>query len=185
MAEREKCTATSKRSGKRCTAWPILGSTVCVMHGGAAPQVRAAAQARVVQQQAQAAVRKMGWTAVTDPLTTLGDVAGEMLAMKERLGVIVDAMEDTDLTGLDYKGQEYQRANVAAYSNLLNNLVTALSAMGKLNIDERLAKINEAQATGLIAALRIGLAAIGINGEAARTAELAAGRHLAKLGAGS
>lgn len=185
MSDRAKCTGKSKRTGGPCTQWPIKGGVVCWHHGGAAPQVQRAAAARVATEQATQYARKMGWTAVTDPLTALGEVAGEMLAMKERLGAIVDELADTDLTGLDYKGQEYQRANVAAYSNLLNNLVTALSAMGKLNIDERLAKINEQQATGLIAALRIGLAAIGINGEAARTAELAAGRHLAKLGAGS
>lgn len=39
-----KCKAKSKRSGKQCTNPPIRGGTVCRMHGGAAPQVRAKAE---------------------------------------------------------------------------------------------------------------------------------------------
>ncbi len=37
------CTATSKQSGVRCKRRPIPGGTVCVMHGGKAPHVQAAA----------------------------------------------------------------------------------------------------------------------------------------------
>jgi hypothetical protein len=38
-----QCTATVKATGMRCLRTPILGGTVCIMHGGTAPQVRAAA----------------------------------------------------------------------------------------------------------------------------------------------
>lgn len=41
-----RCKATN-RQGNRCGKPPILGGTVCRMHGGAAPQVREAAQARI------------------------------------------------------------------------------------------------------------------------------------------
>ncbi len=41
------CTAKSKRSGKPCNGQAILGGTVCRMHGGAAPQVKNAAEARL------------------------------------------------------------------------------------------------------------------------------------------
>jgi hypothetical protein len=43
-----RCTATSKQSGQRCKRRPIPGGPVCVIHGGAAPQVKAAAQARLL-----------------------------------------------------------------------------------------------------------------------------------------
>jgi hypothetical protein len=36
-----------RRDGKRCRAWAIRGGYVCRMHGGAAPQVRAKARARL------------------------------------------------------------------------------------------------------------------------------------------
>jgi hypothetical protein len=42
-----KCTATSKTSGVRCKKEAIPGGTVCRNHGGAAPQVRNAAAARL------------------------------------------------------------------------------------------------------------------------------------------
>lgn len=41
-----QCTATS-RKGKRCRMPAIRGGTVCRMHGGSAPQVRAAANRRL------------------------------------------------------------------------------------------------------------------------------------------
>lgn len=31
---RERCTATSRRTGKRCGQWPVQGRTVCKWHGG-------------------------------------------------------------------------------------------------------------------------------------------------------
>lgn len=37
MPEDRKCTATSKRSGKRCGKWAIKGKDVCRAHGGSTP----------------------------------------------------------------------------------------------------------------------------------------------------
>ena len=42
-----RCTARSKRSGQRCKRRPIPGGSVCVMHGGKAPQVKLAAKDRL------------------------------------------------------------------------------------------------------------------------------------------
>ena len=42
-----KCTAHSSRTGKPCRKSPIRGATVCRFHGGAAPQVRRAAERRL------------------------------------------------------------------------------------------------------------------------------------------
>jgi len=43
----QKCHAKSKRTGKQCGAWAIPGGAVCKWHGGAAPQVKAAAEQRI------------------------------------------------------------------------------------------------------------------------------------------
>lgn len=43
---RPRCTATNRR-GERCGRSPILGGSVCWMHGGAAPQVQAKAMERL------------------------------------------------------------------------------------------------------------------------------------------
>lgn len=42
---REKCVHGAGK-GARCKAWPVKGATVCVAHGGSAPQVRAKAAVR-------------------------------------------------------------------------------------------------------------------------------------------
>lgn len=42
-----QCSAKAKRTGKRCTRNAIAGGTVCIMHGGAAPQVIRSARARL------------------------------------------------------------------------------------------------------------------------------------------
>jgi hypothetical protein len=42
-----RCSARSKQSGQRCKRHPILGGTVCRMHGGAAPQVQQSARDRI------------------------------------------------------------------------------------------------------------------------------------------
>src|SRR5581483_4122722 len=51
-----RCTATN-RQGRRCGRAPILGGTVCWMHGGAAPQVQEAALKRLRQLQGPAIER--------------------------------------------------------------------------------------------------------------------------------
>lgn len=55
-----RCSARSKRSGEGCKRAPIAGGTVCTMHGGAAPQVRAAAQRRLQDQAARVACWELG-----------------------------------------------------------------------------------------------------------------------------
>lgn len=46
MRQERQCTAKT-RSGNRCKGPAILGGTVCRMHGGSAPQVKAAAAERL------------------------------------------------------------------------------------------------------------------------------------------
>lgn len=43
-----QCTARAKSTGVRCARSAIAGATICRVHGGAAPQVRAAARARLL-----------------------------------------------------------------------------------------------------------------------------------------
>ena len=42
-----RCSAHRSRDGQPCQAWAVRGGSVCVAHGGAAPQVRLAAQRRL------------------------------------------------------------------------------------------------------------------------------------------
>ena len=48
MDEARRCTARSSRTGRRCKKAAILGGSVCATHGGAAPQVKGSAKARLL-----------------------------------------------------------------------------------------------------------------------------------------
>lgn len=43
-----RCTADSRTSGTRCKQVPVAGTTVCVYHGGKAPQVQRKARLRLL-----------------------------------------------------------------------------------------------------------------------------------------
>jgi len=62
-----RCTATSKQSGDRCRNKAIPGGNVCRFHGGDAPQVRAAALARIVE------ARDLALAKLISGLDELGD----------------------------------------------------------------------------------------------------------------
>lgn len=47
MSKDRRCSARSKRTGQPCQRRPILGGTVCIMHGGKSPQVKAKAAERL------------------------------------------------------------------------------------------------------------------------------------------
>jgi len=58
-----QCTAPSRRSGQRCQRHAIRGGTVCIMHGGKAPQVQRKAEDAI----AEARLRLRG---LLDPAVT-------------------------------------------------------------------------------------------------------------------
>lgn len=56
-----QCRATSKATGQRCQCWSIKGGVVCHKHGGAAPQVRRSANARIREAADDAAAYLVHW----------------------------------------------------------------------------------------------------------------------------
>lgn len=66
-SRRRKCSAKAKTTGKRCKAWAITGGTVCVKHGGAAPQVKRKAKRRVADEKARKALYLLGRPRELDP----------------------------------------------------------------------------------------------------------------------
>jgi len=82
--DRPQCKAHT-RSGSPCKNAPILGGEVCRMHGGAAPQVRAAAQRRLL--------------ASSDRMAKLLlDLATSAESEAVRLAAIKDALDRAGLT---------------------------------------------------------------------------------------
>jgi hypothetical protein len=165
-----QCTATSKRSGNRCER-QAGRVPVCIMHGGKAPQVRDAAARRDVEAKARAAIRGMVIEPVANPLTALSEVVGEILTFKTYMAGQVDELKHLTIT--DEKGAEQVRATLAAYERGLDRSALWLTAIAKLNIDERLARVSESQVMMVVRAFEAGLASIGVAGYQAQTAKQA------------
>ena len=97
MDPSKRCTATSKRTGRQCGLARIPGTTVCAKHGGAAPQVRAAAARRVAEQKVRAIAMKLDvgpQDVSADPLALLNGMIHSGAVMMERFSRLVEHCED-------------------------------------------------------------------------------------------
>lgn len=161
---------------KPCAAPAMRGQRVCVAHGGKAPQARTKAAERIVAEQARQTLHKFGTATVTDPLTALGQLAGQVLALRDALGEQVNQLQSIRYE--DAKGAEQLRAEVAVYMQAIGECRQVLVAVARLNIDERLARIEETKARAVVAALDAGLASAGVTGQPAEDARKVAARYL-------
>ena len=132
------------------------GTGRCKLHGGSTPTHRAAA----VEQQARAELARLDLPPVDDPLSELARVCGQVLGWKDMLAEKVNG-----LSSLRYEGEgsgEQLRAEVALWERALDRCERFLTAMARLNIDERLAKISEERAEMIITVLTTALERAGI-----------------------
>ena len=176
-----RCTATAKRTGEQCRLLAVLGATVCRSHGGAAPQVRAAAAVRLAEEQGRAVLARLNLPPVDDPLTELAKIAAEAVAWKDAM-----AGKVSELTELRYKageGGEQLRAEVALWERALDRCERFLTAMARLNIDERLAAISEAQAAAVLGGIAVACDVLRATPEQRREAVAAVRDYLAGLAA--
>lgn len=172
-----KCAAKRRRDGEPCGAQAITGLSVCRVHGGNSPQARAKSErVKLLAEVRQRWHGLDGAKPVSDPFVALQQIAGELVVFKDRLRVLIDDLEVW--TGLDDKGMEYPRALVALYQLTLRDTINGLALIARLNIDERLATIEEARVSRIIRAIDAALTNAGIVGPAAEEARAVAGRHL-------
>ena len=107
VVERRRCTAHT-RDGTPCKNAPILGGTVCRMHGGAAPQVRARADARLIN-------------GVPTMLTELRRIAtDESMPAPTRLAAIRDWL---DRAGIGENAKHEVTINLPKWQENLEDLV--------------------------------------------------------------
>lgn len=160
----EPCTGTSKQAKRRCRLRPIPGGTVCAWHGGKAPQVKAAAERRLLAQQitkdAEATLAHEGITAIEDPLGELGKLASASTAMMQALGARVN-----DLTALEHFGSEYSptlKAEVQLYERAMDRTHRLLDSLVKHGYAERQVTIAENEAMLVAGVIRRVLAGLGL-----------------------
>jgi hypothetical protein len=143
-----QCKATAKGSGERCRRAPIAGGSVCRVHGGAAPQVKAKAErelaAKAVTADAMAVLALEGLEPVESPLEALAALAAESLAMKSALAARVNALDS--MTNTSGQGVESVKVEVALYERALDRGARFLDMLAKAGFEERRTALEEAEA---------------------------------------
>lgn len=144
MDESRRCTAKVKQTGERCKRAAIPGGTICVIHGGASPAVRAAAARREADAAATAALEVV-WnpdaSPVGDPVEALASLAGKLQHAVDVLGARVEV---TDLDG----------TTALALSRAMRDLRMALEALEGLGLQERRVRLAEGAGQQIAAVLR-------------------------------
>lgn len=156
-----RCTATANRTGERCRRDVITGGTVCRTHGGATRAVKAKAAERAALAKAEGLLAKYGENEpVTDPLAKLLEVAGRFERLSKALESKVDELRDVRYST---KAGEQLRAEISAYSTVLDRLRQTLTDIGRLDIDARLVRLEEAKLAIIVYAFETALAAAGLS----------------------
>jgi uncharacterized protein YukE len=148
-----RCGAAAKPGSPRtwpCKRFALIGQARCRQHGGIHKNTEAQRQVALTNRKIDAAVRKLNITPVEDPLTELKKLAGEVLAWKNEMSRHVG-----QLTAIRYGGDsgEQIRGEIQLFERAMDRCAHVLTAIAKLNIDERLAAISEQQAQMLATAL--------------------------------
>lgn len=125
----EQCPATAKSTGKRCVQ-PVIGGGPCFKHGGNAPQVKAAREARIIAGMAALQSRGQQSAPDRDPAQMLLDATGEADRIVRRL-----------LDGEDVMS----RASLTAVGEWLDRVARLSKLVLDARIDERLARVSEVQ----------------------------------------
>lgn len=169
----KRCCARSKNSGKRCNAWAIEGGTVCYMHGGAAPAVKAAAAERIrtreIEASAAAVLAHEGMEPVEDPLASLSRLAASSEALMRALGARVNSLDE--LEHFDAKNSPAIKAEVQMYERAMDRTHRLLDSLVKHGYAERQVAIQEQEAMLVAGVIRRVLAGLGLTQEQQKTAQ--------------
>ena len=179
MTDSPHCGAKT-RFGRRCTQSPMFGQRVCRMHGGASPQARHAAMLRVAESEARAIVAELEIEPCDDPLKALSMLAGEVLAWRDVLREQVRRL--SDLASTDEFGVERARSVIELYERALDRCGRVLVAIAKLNLDERMVKLSEAQGALIAEVIEGTLTELGLDPAQQERGRTIASKHLRLVG---
>jgi hypothetical protein len=143
--------------------------------------VATAGRRELLEREARGYLAKYGVaTPVDNPVQALSELAGECAALKDYFADRVKQLRDPEFTSLTVLGADQISALVSAYERALDRFARVLTDMAKLNVEDRLAKVSEAEALALGASLDRALLAAGVeSAQRARVLELLATELLA------
>lgn len=170
----QQCKASARTTGKRCGNYTLPGMEVCRMHGGSAPQARAAADLRLRTREIEASASRVlaheGITAIEDPLDELGKLAAGAKALMEALGARVNNLDD--LEHFDAKNSPAIKAEVQMYERAMDRTHRLLDSLVKHGYAERQVAIQEQEAMLVAGVIRRVLAGLGLSSDQQKQAQV-------------
>jgi len=152
------------RSGGTCKQRPIDGGNRCHWHGGALPQVKAAAARRLADQRARKLLADLDHTEpVTDPIAALEDLAGQAVALVRLLRSAVADLEEIRYRGGLGDGTENLRGELQAYLAAMARAESILHKIVSLDLDTRRVRLDEARADVVLRAIGRALDRLGLD----------------------
>ena len=158
-----RCTAKSSRTSERCRQYAIKGSTVCGTHGGRAPQIKRAAAARSIRDQ----VSRLGLveaSPIDDPVAALMDLGAEAIALVNALRFHVAMLERVG-TEPGRLGEQL-KPEITAYLGAIREAERIVVSIVKLNLAERLVRIDEERAQLVVTVIERVLISAGLDPKA-------------------
>lgn len=125
-----------------------VGIGACKFHGGSVPNHQRHAERLRIEEGARLILERENLVPVTDPLHELQLLAAETIRFREILGDKVEEL--TNITYSDLTETEQIRAVVMAFERALDRSNIVLSGMVRLGIEERVARVSQAQAAVMI-----------------------------------
>jgi len=167
------CAHVSAR-GKKCTTRAVEGYPLCHTHLS-----NASVQEIALVRGKDLAFDKMSGPIIDNPLEELAALVSEVVLYKDYCAEQVAKLRGEHR----YEGRagEQLRAEVALYERSLDRVGKLLIEWSRLNIDERLMRIEEAKATAIIEVIRRSLMSAELTEEQRKIAEDTAIRELRAL----
>ncbi len=187
------CGAKARSTGAPCTRPVGEGKTRCRYHGGAAPQVRAAAQTRTAEARARRIMATYGQKVDTNPVDALLDevrwTAGHVAWLRERVrdleqdALIWGTTERVEKGATEFAGvdvTEAARPNVwlTLYQAERKHLLDVCKAAISAGIEERRVRLAEQQGQLLVGVIRAILGDLNLSAEQSARAVEIVPRHL-------
>ena len=162
----DQCQAASASTGYRCNNAALLGLLVCRSHGGAN---RVAQAKHELAKAKHEAAQHLGWlpdkaAPIRDPLKELAALAGQMVAWKDFIGQELAGLITQKREGKPYSPGELE-SQIYLFERALERCTAVLAVAAKLNIDQRLAQIEQTQAEMVVALITQVLGTFGVSVE--------------------
>jgi hypothetical protein len=166
------------RSGKQCVTSAVEGYPLCTTH------LRSASVDEIALVRSKdVSFKEIRGRKVTNPLEELAFLVSEVLTYKDYCAMQVAKLRGDER--YEGRGGEQLRAEVALYERSLDRAGKLLIEWSRLNIDERLARIEEAKAAAILEVIRRSLLAAELSDEARKAVEEVAIKELRALSRGN